>query len=1086
MAGFFCSIFNPTNSLIFIVMYKVFFLLSIGVILIACQRTQERPSYVADHWENPEWENPEIFQINREEPIASFYRYRTEDDALKNESWENSTLYRSLNGEWNFYWAGNPQERPQNFYEADFDLSGWDSITVPSNWEMLGHGIPVYTNRTYMFPANPPYIPHESNPVGSYKRSFDIPEDWKDKDIYLHFEGVSGAMYVWINGQMVGYNEGSKTPAAFNITDNVELGENSIAVQVLRWSDASYLEDQDFWRLSGIERDVYIYATNRTTIKDFRVIGDLDGNYTDGLFKLSAEITNPTGQVLEVQLLDGESPVFWQSKKVAGEMAVAELTFEHSIPQVKTWNAEKPYLYNLLMTLKDGTGIVTESVSFKMGFRKIEIKNNQFLVNGRAVLLKGANLHDHHEVTGHVVDEALTLKDLSLMKQNNLNAIRCSHYPKNPHFYRMCDRYGFYVIDEANIETHGMGATNQGLDEDEEAQAKHPAYLPEWKAMHLDRTERMFERGKNFTSIVTWSLGNESGNGENFYATYDWLKANDHTRPVQYEGATAYANTDIQAPMYMRIPELMAFAESNPKRPLILCEYAHAMGNSLGNLKDYWDVIEKYPVLQGGFIWDWVDQGILAETENGDTYWAYGGDLGGGELQNDANFCLNGVVHPDRSAQPLLHELKKVYQHIKFSDKDVKTGKIEVTNGYGFTNLNEYRLNWELLGEGEKIASGNLPEIDVDPSKSMTLDIGLPNLEKDGAEYFLNVYARTRSQTDLVPENHLVAYEQFPISDYIPEVFETKNSKNGFSVAMDRDTLIIKGADFEMKFDGDKGELIGLDYGEGNLLLQGMRANFWRPTTDNDFGFKMPEKLGVWKDASEYVDALEFTLAADSNKPFLDILKLADSPHEINDERLKITTIYRLPGVEGKVAINYDVNDKGEIRITYQLRDMKKTLPMLPRFGSNFILTEEYDQVIWYGRGPHENYRDRRTSALVGKYKAEVADLYFPYIRPQENGYRTDVRWVQFMDENGKGIEIYAPELFGFSAHHQYNHDFDSGESKQQRHTYDIVKRDLVNINIDYGQMGVGGDTSWGAMPLEKYQIPPADLSFNYIIKPLR
>ncbi|WP_282160498.1 glycoside hydrolase family 2 TIM barrel-domain containing protein [Ulvibacterium marinum] len=1067
-------------------MYKVLFYLMGSVLLISCNSTNERPVYTAEKWENPEWEDPEIFQINREEPTASFYRYESIDGALQNQSWENSPLYRSLNGTWDFYWAKNPQARPQNFYEKGFNISGWDTIVVPSNWEIQGHGIPVYTNVTYMFPPNPPYITHETNPVGSYKRDFEIPQNWEGKDIYLHFEGVSGAMYVWVNGRKVGYNEGSKTPAAFNITDYVVLGENSVAVQVLRWSDASYLEDQDFWRLSGMNRDVYLYATNKTTIKDFKIIADLENGYTDGLFQLSVEISNPGNQELEIKLLDNDTPIFSSSKKVNSKKDVSSINFEQRLPDIQTWNAEKPYLYTLLLKLKDADGTLMEAVSFKTGFRNIEIKDNQFLVNGKPVLIKGANLHDHNDVTGHVVTEDLTLKDLTLMKQNNLNAIRCSHYPKNPHFYRMCDQYGFYVIDEANIEIHGMGATNQGLDDNEEAQAIHPAYLPQWKAMHLDRTKRMFERDKNFTSIVTWSLGNEAGNGQNFFATYAWLKSNDTTRPVQYEGATAYENTDIQAPMYMRIPDMIAYAEDSPERPLIQCEYAHAMGNSLGNLQDYWDVIEKYDVLQGGFIWDWVDQGLLAKTESGQAYWAYGGDLGGQDLQNDANFCLNGVVNPDRSPQPLLHELKKVYQYINFRVEDARSGRLKISNRYDFTNLNEFNFSWELMEGGTKVVTGNLPEISLDPSESMMLNIDLPKLGNNEAEYLLNVYAKTKTKAALVPKNHLVAYEQFSISDYTPEVFETNDSGNGFSIASNGDTLIISGKDFEMKFNSTQGELTSLDYGNGNILLQGMRANFWRPTNDNDFGYNMPKKLGVWKGASEDQDFIGLNVMSDVTNASIDVLKLAENPYEINDDKLKITTTYGLPSIGGKATITYDVNDKGEIRITNRLLDIKDSLPVMPRYGNNFIINENYHLVTWYGRGPHENYEDRKTSALVGRYEAKVADLYFPYIRPQENGNRTDIRWVQFVDGKGKGIEIYAPQLFGFSAHHQYNSDFDAGETKQQRHTFDIVKRDLVNINIDYRQMGVGGDNSWGLMALEKYQIPATNLSYSYIIKPIR
>ncbi|MEO1009845.1 MAG: glycoside hydrolase family 2 TIM barrel-domain containing protein [Bacteroidota bacterium] len=1063
---------------------KVPFLL-IAVVLISCAEEVKRPVYSSTTWENPEWEDPEIFQIGREDPVASFYRYTDVDEALKNEHWANSNLYRSLNGTWDFYWSKNPMERPDDFYTEGFDLTGWDTIPVPSNWEIQGHGIPVYTNVTYMFPANPPYIPHTANPVGSYKRKFEMPREWDGKKVYLHFEGVSGAMYVWVNGQMVGYNEGSKTPAAFEVTDIVRPGENTVAVQVLKWSDASYMEDQDFWRLSGIHRDVYLYATHKTTIKDFTAVADLENNYSDGAFQLQVDIDNPKGQELEVKLLDGTTEVFTGVKNIPMEGNGTPIRFEKTIPDVKTWNAEKPNLYTLLLHLKDGKGNTMEAVSFKIGFRKIEIKNNQFLVNGKPVLIKGANLHDHNDETGHVVPESLTLKDLELMKRNNLNAIRCSHYPKDPHFYRMCDRYGFYVVDEANIESHGMGATNQGLDNNTEAQAKHPAYQPQWKAMHLDRTVRMFERDKNFTSIVTWSLGNEAGNGANFFATYDWLKKNDATRPVQYEGATSYTNTDIQAPMYMRIPDMEAYAKSNPERPLIQCEYAHAMGNSLGNLQEYWDIIEKYDVLQGGFIWDWVDQGIKTTTEDGREYWAYGGDLGGQDLQNDANFCLNGVVNPDRSVQPLLHELKKVYQAIRFDKAGAQAGRIKISNQYDFTNLRQFRFSWELLEDGKSVASGKLPELDVPAQQFRVVQVDLPALANKDSEYLLNVYAKTNTGTALVPENYMVAYEQFSLSSYVPDVFEAGDFGNGFSVSSSDGTVTVSGEGFEMKFDTDNGELLSLDYGQGNLLLQGMRANFWRAPTDNDFGYNMPKKLGVWKKATENQVLKGFKLLSDSQKGTVDMLTLAENPFQIKDATLQLTATYGLPAVNGEISIKFDINDQGEIRITNQLAGISGDLPVLPRFGNNFILKDSYDQVQWYGRGPHENYKDRKTSALLGTYKAPVADLYYPYIRPQENGNRSDMRWVKFLDKEGKGIEVYAPQDFGFSAHHQYNSDFDPGATKEQRHTYDIVKRDLVNINIDYAQMGVGGDNSWGFMALEEYQIQPMDMGYSYVIRPV-
>ncbi len=1045
---------------------KIFTLLLAFASLYACNVKEiAKPVYTAGPWENPEWENPEIFQINREAPTASFYRYAESKAALENDSWQNSPNYLSLNGTWHFYFADSVQARPVDFYKNDFDLAGWDRIVVPSNWEIQGYGIPFYTNIKYMFPANPPYIPHDFNNNGSYKRDFTIPKDWDGKDVYLHFAGVSGAMYVWVNGEIVGYNEGSKTPAEFNISQKVKPGKNSIAVQVLRWSDASYIEDQDFWRLSGIERDVYVYATNKVTLRDFRVASDLANDYKDGVFGLELQLDNNTeaaaDQTVEVKLLDGEQEIYSETKPVSLKAGSNSVAFNKIIPNVKSWNAENPNLYRLLITFNG------ESTAVNVGFRNIKIENSQLLVNGKVVLFKGVNLHDHCDTTGHVVREELTKKDLMLMKQNNLNAIRCSHYPKDPHFYRLCDKYGFYVIDEANIETHGMGTTNQGLDNDEERKAKHPAYLPEWKAAHLDRTIRMFERDKNFPSIITWSLGNEAGNGQNFYATYDWLKANDSTRPVQYEGATEYENSDIQAPMYWTIERMINYVKQKNSRPLIQCEYAHAMGNSVGNLQDYWDVIEAHPTMQGGYIWDWVDQGLLTKNEAGETYWAYGGDLGGFDFQNDENFCLNGLVNPDRTPHPSLFETKKVYQYVKFKLVDKNRGEVEIKNYYDFTNLNTLGFSWVFLENGVEKASGELPSVDLEPRASRKITISLPPLENTKSDYHLNIYARSKEASELVPQGHVVAYEQFMLQQ---GNFLAEAGPSGGEIATSKtdSVLSIAGAGFKIEFNTQSGQLKTIDYGSGNILQKGIAPDFWRAPIDNDFGFQMPKKLGVWKEAGKTAELVSFEESKKGNM-------------------VMVSTNYNLPAVnDAKVKMSYAISASGAVQVAVELAGVDSKLPILPRFGTNFILDKSYDQVQWLGRGPHENYQDRKTSALVGQYEMPVADLYFPYIRPQENGYRTETRWVTFRNNEGKGIKITAPEHFCFSAHHQYKDDFDPGEKKMQRHTTDIKKRDLVSVSIDQVQMGVGGDNSWGAMPHEAYQIRPVDMSFNYIIEPVK
>lgn len=1050
-------------------LYRLVILIMLSTIFSCGKKLIEKPTmnssvFKNPKWENPEWENPEIFEINREKPTASFYKYETETAALQNDSWENSPFYKSLNGTWQFYYADSVQARPTNFHSMNFDSSKWDNIEVPSNWEMKGYGIPIYTNIKYVFPANPPFIPHEMNNNGSYKRNFEIPSTWEGKDLYLHFAGVSGAMYIWVNGEFVGYNEGSKTAAEFNITRVAKPGKNSIAVQVLRWSDASYMEDQDFWRLSGIERDVYVYATEKVRLRDYTVVADLENDFKDGVFNLTLDVENTSNSKIaktaSIKILDGEKVLFSDEKNVNLSIGNNEISFDKKLPNIKSWNAEKPNLYTLLMTVNG------ESTAVKIGFRNIQIKNSQFLVNGKAILIKGVNLHDHDDTKGHVISEELTIKDMEIMKQNNVNAIRCSHYPKNPYFYRLADTYGFYVVDEANIETHGMGATNQGLDKNLKLQAMHPAYLPSWKAAHLDRTIRMFERDKNHASIVTWSLGNEAGNGDNFYTTYEWLKKNDTTRPTQYEGATGYENTDIQAPMYWSIEKMIEYVKNGGKRPLIQCEYAHAMGNSLGNFQDYWDVIEAYPSMQGGFIWDWVDQGIKTKNEKGQEFWAFGGDLGGFDIQNDNNFCLNGIINPDRTEKPALFETKKVYQYIKFKDADVKQGKIEIKNMHDFTNLNEFDFTWTLLENGLEINKGNINAIDLEPYQSKTIAIDLPTLKNTNSDYHLNIYAKNKEKQALVPKGHIAAYEQFELQKGI---FTPISSEKSAMIASENEQILtVSNKQVTATFDKKSGALASLDYGNGNILVKGITPNFWRASTDNDFGFKMPQKLGAWKQASE-------------NQTLISLTKQSK-----NDEMI-VTVKYQLTAAKNAtVQVDYLFSKEGQITVTTSLDTQNKDLPVMPRFGTNFIINKEFDNVQWLGRGPFENYQDRKTAALVGNYKASVADLYFEYIRPQENGYKTENRWVKFTNSKGEGILITAPKHFGFSAHHQYNADFDEGEQKNQRHTTDIVKRDFVNVNIDAVQMGVGGDTSWGAMAHKKYQIDAKNRSYSFVISPIK
>lgn len=1040
------------------------------------------PSYSAPEWENPEWENPEIFEINRMTPRAAFYNYPNTKEALANEDWSNSPYYQSLDGTWKFHYAENPSKRPVDFYKENFDTGQWHNLTVPSNWELHGYGLPIYTNVVYPFPKNPPFIKHDINNVGSYKRFFSVDKSWLDKNITLHFAGVSGAMYIWVNGEFVGYNQGSKTPAEFDVTPFIKEGTNDIAVQVLRWSDGSYMEDQDFWRLSGIDRNVYIFAEPKVRLHDVKINSGLVNDYKDGDFKIELVLKNTKkraiNKTINLSLLDpkGENILNF-SETTAVKPGTDTIFFEDKVQNVHQWSAEMPNLYRVAITVSDVEN--TQATALDVGFRTIEIKDKQVLVNGKPVLFKGVNYHDHDEKTGHYVTPELVKKDMELMKTHNVNSIRNAHYPRNQFFYRMADKYGFYVIDEANIETHGMGATNQGLDNNIEAQKIHPAYLPQWKAAHLDRTVRMYETHKNYPSIIIWSMGNEAGNGENFVTTYNWLKKHDKTRPVQYEGAYNYENTDITPPMYPTVEMLEELAK-NATRPVIPCEYAHAMGNSLGNFKDYWEVIKKYDVLQGAYIWDWVDQGLLTTDENGREYWAYGGDLGAGHLYNDGNFCLNGVINPDRTVQPLMTEMKKVYQSIDFNSENPASGKVEITNSYDFIDLGNFSFSYDLLEDGKSIKQGEITIDNLVPHTSTDVDIPIGTVSPDKHEYSLNLYAKTKSDSLLVKANTVIAYEQFTFGKYHEE--KTPFADNTKMMVTKNDSLItIAGERATVTFNENNGKLSGLDYGSGNVLLEGIRPNFWRAPTDNDFGFNMPQRYKEWKEASTSQKLRSFKVLLGNKEKSLKNNKKYKAKNGV-----KVITDYSLGENYATIKITYTILPNGTVSVNNQMNINEKDLPDMPRFGNNFILKDAYSQVSYYGRGPDENYIDRNSGSLLGIYDTTVDDLYYAYARPQENGHRTDMRWLTFTDDSGQGIRIQSSEPFGFNAHHQLMGDFDPGNKKAQRHLSDIEDRDLVNVFIDYKMMGVGGDNSWGHLPMEKYRIKPDDYSYSYSISPIK
>lgn len=1062
-------------------MRKTLFLLAAALITVpACKRYSNYEGVAFTEKELRDWENPEMFNQNREDPRASFISYPDSESAIRLAK-ESSPNYISLDGTWKFKWVKTPAERPYWFFKNDFDTRGWDDIEVPSNWEMKGFGVPLYVNAGYPFKKNPPFIQHEWNPVGSYKRTFKVPGSWSSREVFVTFGAVSSAFYLYINGELVGYSQDSKVPAEFNISKYLKRGVNTIAVEVYRWSDGSYLEDQDFWRLSGIQRSVYLHSRPKTYIRDFFATGGLENNYTDGRLHIDVELARREGytggSVIEAVLYDNGSVVARESREPAVAEGKGLADFAFSVPAVKQWSAENPVLYDLVLTLRDAGGKVRESVTCKTGFRSVEIKDSQLLVNGRPIYLKGVNLHEHHDLTGHVIDKATIVKDISVMKSHNINAVRTSHYPQQELWYEMCDLYGLYVIDEANIESHGIG-----YDKDVTLGDK-----PEWAAAHLDRMVRMVERDKNHPSVIIWSMGNEAGDGNNFLAGYKWIKSRDKSRPVQYERAekstnTTERHTDIWAPMYASIEYIERYAlDTLNDRPLILCEYAHAMGNSVGNLQDYWDVMEKYPILQGGFIWDWVDQGLLATDEKGVQFWAYGGDFGEEGMPSDGNFCLNGLVAPDRKGHPALEEVKKVYQYIGFEAVDLARGLVRVKNNYEFTPLTPFVISWEVVTDEGVVASGQLPTLNLNPGESVVTSIPYQiNDPAPGAEYYLNMRASRTDGWTIVAAEHIYASEQFRLP------FEARVNaavNPGVSLLVtesEGEEFIVRGESFVVKFNMVTGQLVSLMTNDKELIKSGLRPDFWRAPTDNDYGYNMPRRMGEWKDAPARATVRNVRI----QNPEAGVTRIIfdmDIPSAEGVKMAGLTTIYTVYG-------------SGDIAVSNSLNKVSDKVQEIPRIGMQLQLPPEYRNLKWFGRGPHENYRDRYTSAAVGLYESSVADQYVPYIRPQENGYKTDTRWLTLTDDNGSGILITGAPVICFAALNFLHDDFESpGKLSGYRrdaksantHTSDLSPRDLVKVNIDLGQMGVGGDNSWGAMPHPQYRFIEQRYSYSFRIRPV-
>ena len=1005
-----------------------------------------------------EWENPAVFAINKEAPRASFISYTKPKDALSFDV-ENAAFYQSLNGYWSFHWVKEASERPKDFYQTAYDASQWDTIKVPANWELQGYGIPIYVNTTYPFAMQnpqPPTIPNGWNPVGSYRRSFTLDNTWGSKRIFLHFGAVKSAMYVWVNGRKVGYSQGSKLPAEFEITDYLQAGTNILAVEVYRWSDGSYLECQDFWRLSGIERDVYLYGTEKLRIKDFHFKADLDSIYRDADFTVEVELDSPVGAgeyIVEAQLMDKHKTLFQAQKTGVAKGASTKLLFEGRVVNPLKWTAETPHLYTLCITLKDKEDEALESTAVKVGFRDVEIKGGQLLVNGKAIYLKGVNRHEHDEYTGHVISRASMLKDIKLMKAHNINAVRTSHYPNDPLWYQLCDQYGLYLVDEANIESHGMGYGERSLAKD-----------TQWQAAHLDRVQRMVQRDKNHPSIIIWSLGNEAGDGPNFEACAHWLKGFDPSRPLQYERAGMNAYTDIVCPMYAPLNHLVSYGRQMHTRPYILCEYAHAMGNSLGNFRDYWELIERYDNLQGGFVWDWVDQGLVKHTADGDKYWAYGGDYGPEDIPSDRNFCMNGLVNPDRTVHPAIHEVKKVYQNIKIEAVPFDNNALLVSNKYDFITLDRFHLEWEMLENGIAISSGISALEGIAPGTTQKIPFFLSGWKrKANAEYFLNFKMVLKDDWGIVDANTVLAREQIALGTTYQN--NLRESKAPVSVLYGEHTYLVGGEHFSVQFDKETGAVMSFLYHGKELLNSPVEPTFWKAPNDNDHGFNMAKELAVWR------NVLDNTKLIDSN-----MSRVGSLQAELNFK------LY-LPDVDSYINLRYTVSGNGQLVLDYDFKMGNQPLPMLPRVGIKMALKPEYDQLKWYGRGPWENYPDRNSAAHVGIYQSSVGGQYVNYASPQDNGYKTDARWVKLYNQSNKGLHITSDQPIGFSALHFTAEDLTSDE-RGQLHPFDLPHREEVYLHFDHQIMGVGGDDSWGAKPHAPYLIAPKDYSFQLVFKP--
>ena len=1021
---------------------------------------------MASAQKTPVWRDAGVNQQNRLARHAHFFGFENAEKAKGDK--KQSDRYLSMEGKWKFNFVKNHQDAPQGFYALKYDDSKWTDFPVPGLFEMEGYGDKIYKNMGYAwcttFKNDPPYIGETNNYTGSYRRTFDLPANWKGQEVYFYVGSATSNLSVWVNGKYVGYSEDSKVAAEFNITKYLKPGKNLIAMQIMRWCDGSYLEDQDFWRFTGIAREVYLYATPKVHVQDVFVKQD----YVEGNGVLNVDVKLAGKANLEASLYDA-----------AGNAVAEGLKFNASslmfnVPNAKPWTAETPYLYTLEIAVKKGAE-TTEVIKQKVGFRNIEIKGGQLLVNGQPILIKGADRHELDPDGGYIVSVDRMIQDIKIMKQLNINAVRTCHYPDDPRWYDLCDEYGIYLTAESNLESHGMGYREHTL-------AKNPAFA---KA-HLERQEGNMMTYKNHPSIIVWSLGNEAGYGPNFEKAYDWVKAYDNTRPCQFEQARHDGKTDIFCPMYMGYEDCEKYAQGDNPRPLIQCEYAHAMGNSMGGFKEYWDIIRKYPKYQGGYIWDFVDQGLRDKSKiTGKEIFTYGGDYGRYPA-TDHNFNCNGIIAPDRRLNPHAHEVQYYYQNVWVEDKGLKDGKFEIYNENFFKTLDDLELEWFVggaaarghhhggnrpagitFGHGGKMdISGIAPQqrkvmICEEMQKIITKMMG----HHGDQELFVIFQFKAKDAQPLIEKGQVLARQQFVLNPY--QYPELKTEKASVEKEETESYVKLDAAGTTLTIGKWSGWIDYLDV-DGKPMLcdhQSIVPEFWRAPTDNDYGAGLQHRLGVWKNPQ---------------------MKLKECKVDGNT----VTSTFDMPSVKATLVMTYTLTAEGEVIVREQLKADKdaKVAPMF-RYGMQLQMPKEFDAIKYYGRGPVENYCDRNSSEFIGFYENKVADEYYSYVRPQESGNHTDIRWFRVVNAEGKGLEFYSNAPMEASALNFLTEDLDDGATKDKvigRHSGDLIERPLTQVHIQQRQMGLGCVNSWGAWPRAEYQMPYKDYDFTFAIRPIK